>query len=97
MFENHALFPERVNTEFMNVLPDGRLKMRVWERGSGETMACGTGATAVLAAATLCGHAPGEADVLLRGGTLHIRWDREKNRLYMTGPAVTVYDGELFD
>ena len=95
MFENHALFPERVNTEFVNVLPDGRLKMRVWERGSGETLACGTGATAVLTAATVCGFAAGEADVLLRGGTLHIRWDRESNKLYMTGPAAFVFDGEL--
>lgn len=97
LFENHELFPERVNTEFVNILPDGSLKMRVWERGSGETMACGTGATAVLAAATLCGYADGEADVHLRGGTLHIRWDRKENHLYMTGPAVTVFDGELYD
>lgn len=96
-FENHPLFPERVNTEFVNVLKDGSLKMRVWERGSGETLACGTGATAVLAAATVCGYADGEADVLLRGGTLHVRWDRAENRLYMTGPAEFVFDGELPD
>jgi len=97
MFENNELFPERVNTEFVNVLPNGKLKMRVWERGSGETMACGTGATAVVAAACVCGFVNGEAEVLLRGGTLHIRWDRKDNRLYMTGPAVTVFDGELYD
>ena len=95
LFENHELFPERVNTEFVNVLPDGRLKMRVWERGSGETLACGTGASAVLCAASLCGLAGREADVLLRGGTLHIRWDACDNCLYMTGPAAFVYDGEL--
>lgn len=95
LFENHPLFPQRVNTEFVNVLPDGRLKMLVWERGSGETLACGTGATATLVAATLCGFADGEADVLLRGGTLHIRWDRESNTVYMTGPAAFVFDGEL--
>lgn len=95
LFENHPLFPQRVNTEFVNVLPDGRLKMLVWERGSGETLACGTGATATLVAATLCGYADGEADVLLRGGTLHIRWDRESNTVYMTGPAAFVFDGEL--
>ncbi len=95
LFENHPLFPQRVNTEFVNVLPDGRLKMLVWERGSGETLACGTGATATLVAATLCGFVDGEADVLLRGGTLHIRWDRESNTVYMTGPAAFVFDGEL--
>ena len=96
-FENHLLFPERVNTEFVQVMQNGSLKMRVWERGSGETLACGTGATAVVAAATVCGFADGEADVLLRGGTLHIRWDREKNTLYMTGPADFVFDGEWPD
>ena len=96
-FENHPLFPERVNTEFVQVMQNGSLKMRVWERGSGETLACGTGATAVVAAATVCGFADGEADVLLRGGTLHIRWDREKNTLYMTGPADFVFDGEWPD
>lgn len=97
LFEAHPMFPERVNTEFVNVMQDGSMKVRVWERGSGETLACGTGATAVLAAATLCGYANGEADVHMRGGTLHIRWDREKNLLYMTGPAVFVFDGELYD
>ena len=97
LFENHRLFPERTNTEFVNVMQDGSMKVRVWERGSGETLACGTGATAVLAAATVCGISDGEADIHMRGGTLHIRWDREQNLLYMTGPAVFVFDGELFD
>lgn len=96
-FENHPLFPERTNTEFVNMMQDGSMKVRVWERGSGETLACGTGATAVLAAAAVCGYSGDEADVHMRGGTLHIRWDREKNLLYMTGPAVFVFDGELFD
>ena len=90
-FENHPLFPERVNTEFVN-----RLKMRVWERGSGETLACGTGATATLVAAALCGHTGNSATVELLGGELLIEWDREKNLLYMTGPAVTVFDGRLY-
>ncbi len=95
-FENHPLFPERVNTEFVQVIDDKTLKMRVWERGSGETLACGTGATAALVAACLCGHTGEEATVILPGGELLIRWDRANNQLYMTGPAVTVFDGELY-
>lgn len=95
-FENHPLFPERVNTEFVQVLSPNRLKMRVWERGSGETLACGTGATASLVAAALCGHTGNSATVVLLGGELLIEWDREKNLLYMTGPAVMVFDGQLY-
>lgn len=95
-FENHPLFPERVNTEFVQVLDRSRLKMRVWERGSGETLACGTGATACFAAAVLCGHTGNSATVELLGGELLIEWDRDKNLLYMTGPAVTVFDGTLY-
>jgi len=95
-FENHPLFPERVNTEFVQVIDRKTLKMRVWERGTGETMACGTGATACFAAAVLCGHTDNRATVRLKGGELIIEWDRENNRLYMTGPAVTVFDGELY-
>ena len=76
---------------------DGRneLTMRVWERGSGETMACGTGSTAALAAAVVNGRCENSARLILRGGELLIEWDRDKNLIYMTGPAVTVYDGEL--
>lgn len=95
-FENHPLFPERVNTEFVEVIDKNNLKMRVWERGSGETQACGTGATASLAAAVLCGHVENSAKIRLLGGELFIEWDRESNKLYMTGPAVTVFDGELY-
>jgi len=95
-FENHPLFPERVNTEFVEVIDKNTLKMRVWERGSGETLACGTGATATLTAAVLCGHVENSAKIRLLGGELFIEWDRENNRLYMTGPAVTVFDGELY-
>ena len=95
-FENHPLFPERVNTEFVQVLDKNTLKMRVWERGSGETLACGTGATAAFVAAALNGHTGDSARLQLLGGTLFIEWDRAKNKLYMTGPAVTVFDGELY-
>lgn len=95
-FENHPLFPERVNTEFVEVIDRDTLKMRVWERGCGETLACGTGATASLIAAALCGHTGNSATVRLLGGELFIEWDRDKNRVYMTGPAVTVFDGELY-
>ena len=96
-FENHPLFPERVNTEFVQLVDPNTLKMRVWERGSGETLACGTGATASLVAAVLCGHVESRATVRLLGGDLIIEWNRNENRLYMTGPAVLVYDGELYE
>ena len=95
-FENHPLFPERVNTEFVQVIDKSTLKMRVWERGSGETLACGTGATASLVAAVLCGHTENSATLKLLGGELFIEWDRNANKLYMTGPAVTVFDGQLY-
>ena len=92
-FENHPIFPNRVNTEFVEILPDGNLKMRVWERGSGETLACGTGTCAALAAAVVCGKAKRSSTVFVRGGALHIRWDAVDNMIYMTGPATVVYDG----
>ena len=95
-FENHPLFPERVNTEFVQVIDRNTLKMRVWERGSGETLACGTGSTATLVASALNGHTGNSATIRLLGGELFIEWDREKNKLYMTGPAVLVFDGELY-
>ena len=94
-FENHPVFPARVNTEFVQIIDAHTLKMRVWERGSGETFACGTGASAALAVTAKLGLCADEADLLLRGGTLHIEWDRESNLLYMTGPAVFVFDGEV--
>ena len=93
-FENHPLFPERINTEFVEVVDRQTLKMRVWERGSGETLACGTGSTASLAAAAVTGKSDDSARLLLLGGELHIQWDRQENLLYMTGPAETVFDGE---
>ena len=94
-FEHHVLFPERVNTEFVNVLPDGTLKMRVWERGSGETWACGTGACAVGVAAVLTGRATKGEDITvhLRGGDLTVRYTDQT--VFMTGAATTVFKGEI--
>ncbi len=93
-FEHHPNFPKRINTEFVNVIDKHTLRMRVWERGSGETLACGTGACAVLAAAILNGKADQEATVQLLGGDLHISWQGGTAPIYMTGPAATVFDGE---
>ena len=92
--EKHPAFPGGINVEFVQVLTPGRLRMRVWERGSGETLACGTGACAAVAAAVSAGQAEPEAQVELPGGTLEVRWDRERGTMYLTGPAVTVYEGE---
>lgn len=96
-FENHPLFPERTNTEFAKVLNRNTIRMRVWERGSGETMACGTGACATLAAAALNGLTDRRAVLLLNGGTLDIFWDEKTNHIMMTGPAEFVFDGEWPD
>ena len=95
VIEDAPIFPERVNTEFVNVLPDGSLKMRVWERGSGETWACGTGACATGTAAVLRGLAAKEEDILihLRGGDLLVRCTDDG--VLMTGPAVTVFEGTI--
>lgn len=93
-FENHERFPNRVNTEFVRVLDRHTAEMRVWERGSGETLACGTGACAVAVACVLNGLTEDELTVKLLGGDLHIKWDREKDIVYMTGPAEVVFDGE---
>lgn len=94
-FENHPMFPKRINTEFAQIVDRNTIKMRVWERGAGETLACGTGACATLVAAVLNGLTDNEADLRLLGGTLHIRWDREENKVYMTGPAQFVFDGVI--
>lgn len=93
LFENHACFPQRVNTEFVHVLDRKTVEMRVWERGSGETLACGTGACAVAVACILNGLTEDAVTVKLLGGDLQIQWDREADRVYMTGPAETVFDG----
>ena len=94
-FENHAVFPARANIEFVEVVDERTLRVRVWERGSGETLACGTGATAALAVTARLGKCGDAADVLLRGGKLHIAWDRTQDLLYMTGPAAFVFDGTV--
>ena len=95
-FENHERFPNRVNTEFVKVLDQNTVEMRVWERGSGETMACGTGACAAAVAAMLSGCvSEGETAVELRGGRLFVTWDRTKNKVLLTGPAETVFEGTL--
>ena len=93
-FENHPLFPERVNTEFAQIREDGTIRMRVWERGSGITMACGTGACATSVAATLTQDTGRTNTVVMDGGALTIEWG-EDNHIYMTGPAVTVFEGEI--
>jgi len=94
-FETHLAFPERVNTEFVEVLNRAEVNMRVWERGTGETLACGTGACATVVACILNGLTDDEVTVHLLGGDLQIRWDRTSNRVFMTGPAATVFDGEI--
>ena len=93
-FENHERFPKRINTEFARVLDRRTVEMRVWERGSGETLACGTGTCATAVACVLNGLTEDEITVHLLGGDLYIKWDREKDTVYMTGPAETVFDGE---
>lgn len=94
-FERHEVFPDRVNTEFIKVLDRNTVQMRVWERGAGETWACGTGACAVAVACILNGWTEREVTVKLRGGDLRICWDQDKNTVFMTGPAATVFDGEI--
>ena len=95
LFEHHERFPRRVNTEFVKVLDRERVQMRVWERGTGETLACGTGACAVTVASILNGLTEDDITVELLGGNLEIFWDREENVVYMTGPATTVFEGEI--
>ena len=92
-FEKHERFPNRVNTEFVKVLDRNTVEMRVWERGSGETLACGTGACATAVACILNGLTEEKVTVKLLGGDLEIEWDREKNKVFMTGPAKVVFDG----
>ena len=94
-FENHERFPERVNTEFMYVIDRNTMNLRVWERGSGETWACGTGTCASVVAAVLNGHTERNVLVHLLGGDLEILWDEKDNHVYMTGLATTVFDGEI--
>jgi diaminopimelate epimerase len=94
LIENHDIFPKRINVEFIQVVDHGNIKMRVWERGSGETMACGTGASAAAVAANLKGLTGRRVSVMLPGGELSIEWS-EDNHVYMTGPAEEVFSGEI--
>ncbi|HEY5507287.1 MAG TPA: diaminopimelate epimerase, partial [Paludibacter sp.] len=93
--ENADIFPRRTNVEFIDVLSKDRLKMRVWERGSGETMACGTGACAAAVAGVLNGHSSRKVTIELLGGDLVIEWNEFDNHVYLTGGATTVFEGEL--
>lgn len=97
VFEHHPMFPERTNTEFIQVLSDTEINMRVWERGSGETLACGTGACASVYACMLNGKTKNEVTVHLLGGDLQIRYEEESGHIFMTGPAAVVFDGELYE
>jgi diaminopimelate epimerase len=94
-FEHHQFFPDRVNTEFIQVVSPTELNMRVWERGSGETWACGTGACAAAVAAVLNNKAGRRVTIHLRGGDLEIEWRAEDNHVYMTGPAEEVFEGTI--
>lgn len=93
--EHHPLFPERCNIEFAEVLGDGRIRTRVWERGSGITMACGTGACATAVAAALTGHAGRRSTIVMDGGELDIEWSEADGHVYKTGPAAFVFEGEV--
>lgn len=93
--ENHSLFPKRINAEFVQVIDRNTLKMRVWERGAGETLACGTGACAVLVSSVLNDISNRSVVVKLLGGDLIIEWNEKDNHVYMTGPATKVFDGEI--
>ncbi len=94
-FEHHTRFPERVNTEFVHVIDRNTVQMRVWERGTGETLACGTGCCATVVACVLNGLTDTKVTVKVLGGELLCEWDQTENLVYMTGPAETVFDGEI--
>ena len=93
--EHYPAFPQRCNIEFARLETNGAIRTRVWERGSGITQACGTGACATAVAACLTGRAGRESDIVMDGGTLHIEWNETDNHVYMTGPAAFVFDGEI--
>lgn len=94
-FENHERFPERTNTEFVRIIDRNNVQMRVWERGTGETLACGTGCCATTVACVLNGLTDTKVNVHVLGGVILCEWDREENLVYMTGPATTVYEGNV--
>lgn len=94
-FENHKMFPNRTNTEFVKVLDENTVEMRVWERGTGETLACGTGCCATAVACIINGKTGNKVLVKVLGGEILVEWDREKNEIYMTGPGEFVFEGEI--
>lgn len=94
-FEKHVRFPNRINTEFVRIIDRCHVQMRVWERGTGETLACGTGCCATVAACIVNGLTNNKVAVKVLGGEILIEWDRRENCIYMTGPAETVFDGEI--
>lgn len=94
-FEKHEKFPNRTNTEFVQIVDKNHIKMRVYERGTGETLACGTGCCASVVACVLNGLTDSNVYVEVLGGVIQIEWNREENQIYMTGPAVTVFEGEI--
>lgn len=96
-FEKHEIFPRKTNTEFAQIIDDHTIRMRVWERGAAITNACGTGSCATLVAAVLNNKLGREANLILDGGQLHIRWDEDTNHIFMTGPAKLVFSGEYLD
>ena len=95
ILEKSKIFPQRANIEFVQILDKENVKMRVWERGTGETLACGTGACATVIACNLNGYVKNDVNVELPGGILKIKWNKENNHVYMTGPAIAVFRGEI--
>jgi len=95
ILENHPLFPGRINVEFAQKLENNKVRMRVWERGSGITMACGTGACATAVAGSIIGETGRDVEIIMDGGSLNIKWDEQTDNVFMTGEAVTVFEGEL--
>nr|WP_320038427.1 diaminopimelate epimerase [uncultured Bacteroides sp.] len=95
ILERHPFFPNRVNVEFAQKIDNKTVRMRVWERGSGITMACGTGACATAVAGSIIGQTERDVEIIMDGGSLNIKWDEQTDRVYMTGDAVTVFEGEI--
>ncbi len=95
LLENHPLFPGRINVEFAQKLDNNKVRMRVWERGSGITMACGTGACATAVGGSIIGETGRDVEIIMDGSSLNIKWDEQTNRVYMTGEATTVFEGEI--
>ena len=97
ILEKSKIFPQRANIEFVQILDKENVKMRVWERGTGETLACGTGACATVVTCNLNGYVKNDVNVELPGGILKIKWNKQNNHVYMTGPAITVFRGEIVE